>query len=330
MSVKTNQYISQTSQDTGGGPSQGIWGDCPLEDLIQSFGGGIGTFGNLIQDDFCPLASPSNTTPAIGTLGQWACWLASGMTVTDGVEEGGVAKFDGTTANKSSILTSNAGMFRFIGPTPNFVYAGGKFWMEARIALGSVAASQQGVFFGLADNTSSQINSSDTTIIASGGNTLTTTKNLLGFFNRTTTSPADWSVVYQPAAGTAVYPTGLTTIVNDVTGVNEVAYAASSPVGHGTGFVKIGMVYDPGPANPTLQAPSSPPSGQTAGNLYRPIIKFFVNGQLHPKFLTGVNVQATTFPTNCVFAPVFNYMNIAGATAPVYLDWVRFAQLGSF
>jgi hypothetical protein len=330
MSVKGNQYMTPTSQDTGRGPSSSIWGDCPIADLINWEGGGIGTFGYYCQDDFVTLPSPSNVTPAIGTLGQWAFWGAAGTTILDGVEEGGVALINGTTANKSCILTSNAGSFRFIGGSTGFAYTGSKFWMEFRIALGSVAASQQGVFIGLADNTSSQINSSDTTVIASGGNTLTTTKNLFGFFNRTTTSPADWSVVFQPAAGTAVYPTGLTTIVNDVTGANEVAYAASTDKGHGTNFVKIGMVFDPTGDRPSIFAPATPPAGQTAGTLYRPLVQFYVNGQLHPKFLSPNILQASTFPVNTLFAPVINYMNIAGATAPVYLDWVRFAQLGSF
>lgn len=330
MSVKTAQYASPTTQDTSRGPSQSIWNDCPLEDFIQAFGGGIGTAGFLVQDDFCPVATPSNTTPAIGTLGQWACWFATGMTLTDGAEEGGVAKFDGTTANKSSILTSNAGMFRFIGGSTAFNYTGGRFWMEARFAVGSVSASQQALFIGLADNTSSQINSSDTTIIASGANTLTTTKNLLGFFMRTTTNPSDVSVVYQPAGGTAVYPTGLTTIVNDVTAAHMAAYAASTDVGKGTGFVKIGMTFDPTPANISVRAPASPPAGQTAGNLYKPLFKFYVNGQLHPKFIDPGIAQATTFPVNAVFSPVINYMNEAGSTAPIYLDWVRFAQLASF
>lgn len=329
MAVISAQYRTPVSQDTGRLPSQSIWGDCPLADLMFMHGG-LDNSGTLVQDDFCPVATPSNTTPAIGVLGQWACWLASGMTVVDGVEEGGVVKLDGTTANKSSILTSNAGAFRFIGGSTGFAYTGGKFWMEFRIALGSIASSQQGVFIGLADHTSSQINSSDTTIIASGANTLTTTKNILGFFNRTTTGPADWSVVYQPAGGTAVYPTGLTALVNNVTAANQAAYAASTDKGQGTGFVKIGMVYDPTPGNPSIVAPSSPPSGQTAGVLYKPLFKFFVNGQQHAKFIDPGIAKATTFPTNCVFSPVVNYMNEAGATAPVYLDWVRFAQLSSF
>lgn len=328
MAVQTNQYLTPTSQDTSRGPSQSVWQQIPLEDIIG--GGGIGGGGLLIQDDFCPAPTPSNTTPAIGTFGQWACWMASGTTITDAIEEGGVININGTTANKSAILTSNSGGFRFMGPSTAFVYSGGPFAMEMRIALGSVAASQQGIFFGVADNTGSQINSSDTTIIASGGNTLTTTKNIIGLFNRTTTSPADWSVVYQPAAGTAVYPTGLTTIVNDITAANMKAYAASTILGQGTNFVKLGMVFDPTPGNPSVAAPASPPSGQTAGTIYKPLFKFYVNGQLHSKFIAPVNAQAAAFPVNAVFSPVFNYMNIAAGTAPVYLDWLRFAQVQSF
>jgi hypothetical protein len=328
MAVKTAQQGNVISQDTSRGPSNGVWSDCPLDDFIQNFGGGIGTPGYLVQDDFCPVATPSNVTPAIGTLGQWAVWAAATMTIVDAIEEGGVAKISGTAANTSFILTSNAGMFRLVGATANFNLFG-KLWFECRLALGSVSASQQGVFVGLADNTGSQINSSNTTVIASGGNTLTTTKNILGLFNRTTTGPADFSVVYQPAAGTAVYPTGLTTLVNSVTGANMKAYAADTDIGHGTGFVKLGMKFDPNPQQ-SLLAPASPPSGQTAGTLYPPNLTFYVNGQQLPFFLNKAILQAATFPTGCVFSPVIQYMNVAGAGAPIYVDWIRIAQLASF
>src|SRR4029077_558922 len=269
VAVKTSQYISQIAQDTSRGPSMGVWGDCPVEDFYQGLGGGIGTAGYIADDDFFPagLMTINQVSNAFGvaSFGKWAAWFGSAtLTILDAVEEGGVLKINSssTDANKSIVLTSLTSMFRFIGGSTGFAYTGGKFWMECRIALGSIAASQQGVFIGLADNTSSQINSSDTTIIASGGNTLTTTKNLFGFFNRTTTSPADFSVVYQPAAGTAVYPTGLTTVVNDVTGANVKAWAASTDKGQGTNYVKLGMVWDPNPSNPSIAAPSSPPSGQ--------------------------------------------------------------------
>lgn len=326
FAVNTADYGPITS-DSSRGPSATIWRDCPITLIQEQAMEGAG--GMHIWDDFLLAPEPS-AGAAIASYGSWASWGAAGTTITDAIEEGGVLKINGTTANKSFILTSDTGCFRFMGPTSAFVYSGGKFWAEWRIALGSIAASQQGVFLGVADQTSSQINSSDTTIVASGGNTLTTTKNLFGFFNRTTTSPADFSFVYQPASGTAVYPTGLTTVVNDVTGSNIAAYAASTIKGQGTGFVKIGMIFDPTPANPSIFAPSSPPSGQTAGLLYKPLIRIFVNGVQHAKFLAPANTQATTFPVNAIFSPVFNYMNIVGATAPVYMDWMRFAQLPSF
>lgn len=327
MAVLTAGYDANTVTNTSRGPSASIWEDCPVM-LIkeQSMEGSGGTY---IWEDF-DLAPEPSAGAAIASYGRFSSWGAAGTTITDAVEEGGVAKINGTTANKSFILSSNAGAFRFLGGSTGYAYTGGKFWMEFRIALGSIAASQQGVFVGLADNTSSQINSSDTTIIASGGNTLTTTKNLFGFFNRATTGPADFSFVYQPAAGTAVYPTGLTALVNNVTGANIAAYAASTDKGQGTGFVKIGMLYDPTPSNGSVLAPSSPPSGQTAGTLYKPLFRFYVNGLLHAKFINPGIAQAAAFPTNAVFSPVFNYMNIAGGTAPVYLDWLRFAQLPSF
>lgn len=316
--------IAPASLDTTRRPSAGLWQDCPWDALISNPGMGIGIF-----DDFETIPSIS-TAAAIGTVGRWAAWLASGQTILDGVEEGGVAKFDGTTTAKSTILTSNAGSIRIVGPTAAFALLGGRFWGEMRIALGSVASSQQGVFFGLADHTSSQINSGDTTIMASGGNTLTNTKNLIGVFNRTTTSPADFSAVFQPAGGSAVFPTSLTTLVNTVTGANMAAYAASTPKGQGTGFVKIGFKINLSTQLPFKAAPASPPSGQTQGTLYRPSIQFFVNGVAAPAFLSPNIIQAATFPNNCLFSPVFNYINIAGATAPVYVDWLRFAYEGTF
>lgn len=333
------KYGGGIVQDTGREPSGAIWGKTGInvDELIQCPGRGI-----HIWDDFAPIATPS-AAAAIGTLGQWANWSAATFTVADAVEEGGVASLLGTAANTSFILTSNAGAFRFNGGSTAFNLTGGKFAMEMRIGLASISASLQGIFFGLADNTSTQINSGNTTVIASGGNTLTTLKNVLGVFNRTTTGPADFSAVYQPAGGTAVYPTGLTTLVNTVNGnapttiggtataANIAAYAASTDKGKGTGFVKIGMVFDPGPGNPAVVCPATPPTGQTAGTLYQPTLTFWVNGVPCPHFLNRTAIMnATTFPTNCVFSPVFQYMTIGGTGSAVYLDWIRFAQFGSF
>jgi hypothetical protein len=57
--------------------------------------------------------------------------------------------------------------------------------------------------------------------------------------------------------------------------------------------------------------------------LFKPLIRFYVNGLVLPAFLDTTNLAATTFPTGCCFAPVINYMNVAGGTAPNYVDWIR-------
>lgn len=319
--------------ELGRAPSSSVWYDCPVNDLRQSFPGqdGIGQGGVVIGDDFCPAGSYAVSALGIGTLGPWAMWqgTSNSVALADGVEEGGVISMLGaTTADTQFMLSSIASMFRFVGPTAAYTLSGGKFWMEARIALGSIAASQQGVFFGLCDHTSSQITSATKTIITTGENTLATTKNLIGFFNRTTTCPNDFSVVYQPAGGTAVYPTGLTTCVTTATGAAMSAYAASSPKGQGTGFVKLGMRYDPTPQNTAIPCTSATQL-QTAGQLYRPYFTFYVNGLKLPTFLTNVDCQVSTFPNNCTYAPAFVYGYLAGST-PVYLDWLYFAQMSSF
>lgn len=313
------------AQDTTRAPSPAVWKDISWSKMIAD----PARHGIAIFDDFDRLPY-SLTTNAESNFGQWDAWIGSSQTIGDGIEEGGVAKLDGGSANKSTTLSTRTGCFRFVGASTGYTLVGKKFAMEFRIALGSVSASQQGVFIGVADHTSSAISSSDTTIQASGGNTLTTTKNIFGFFNRTTTGPADWSVVYQPAAGTAVYPTGLTTLVNTVTGSNMSAYAASTDKGKGTGFVKIGMRFDPTGSAQFTAAPATCPSGQTAGTVYRPTVTFYVNGVQAPAFLHPGILQAATFPLTSVYSPVINYMNIAGGAAPIYLDWVRFGQGASF
>ncbi len=311
--------------DTSREPSAQLWMDCPWNSLVARPASGV-----TLWEDFTVLPSIA-TSGAVGTAGQWSAWYgATTLTIADQPEEGGVIKIDTSTtdANKSVILTTKTSSFRFMGASTAYKFNGGRFWMEFRIALGSVAASQQGVFIGVADHTGGQINASDTTIIASGGNTLTTTKNVLGFFNRTTTCPSDFSLVYQPAAGTAVYPTGLTTPALTTGGAAMTAYAASTDKGQGTGFIKIGMRYNKN--GPVRVAPSTCPSGQTAGTKYQATLEVFVNGIRAAAFLNPGIMQAATFPLTSAYAPVIQYMNVASGTAPIYLDWVRYAQEASF
>ncbi len=330
MAVKTNRYRNRTVQDTSRGPSNAIWGDCPIIALREGLGGGgEDTFGFLIEDDFVATGTPGSTA-AITSMGQWAAWCAASTTVTDAAQEGGVFVVTNSgTASKSLTLASNAGAFRMVGASTNFKHYG-KLWFECRVALGvSVAASQQAVFVGLADNTGSQINSSDVTVIASGGGTIGTVKNAIGFINRTATNPADFGFAFCPAGGSVVHPTNLQTLVTTVAGAVLAPWAVGTD-GVGTGYVKLGFVWDPTADNPAIPITSAS-SGQTAGAVKVPLIQVFVNGQLAPAFLTSTNTDITTFPVNAVFSPVISVMNIqtGGSATNAYIDWIRVAQLGT-
>lgn len=316
--------------DTSRKLSAGVWGDCPFTTMRARPGEGV-----FIFDDFERLPF-SLTTNAESCFGQWDAWIGTTGSIGDGIEEGGAAKFDNSGANKACTLSTRTGSFRFVGATTAYNLNPGRMWMEFRIAVGSIAASQHGVFIGFADHTGSAISSSDTTIVAANAVSLTTTKNLFGVFKTATdASPtglltADWSAVYQPAAGTAVYPTGLKTLMTTVSSAVMAAYAASTDKGHGTGYVKIGMTYDPTGNTKYRAAPATCPSGQTAGLLYKPVIQFYVNGVPAPAFLDKGILQAATFPLTSVYSPVICYQNLVGSTAPVYIDWVAFGQEASF
>lgn len=318
-------------QETQRAPSSSIWYDCPVEDLRQSFPGFVNTGqgGILVGDDFVT-AGQSGTT-GLQSFGQWSCWggTTTAVAVTDAVEEGGVLKILGaTTAHTQFVLSSLAGAFRLEGPTSAFALTGGKWWMECRIAVGGVTTGNMGIFCGFMDNTSS-VTGAANRCLASGGDAVATTNNSIGFVYRESVGN-DWTVSFCPAGGSVVYPTNLTTLVNTVTGSNLSAYAASTVKGQGTGFVKLGMRFDFTGQNRAIPCTSAT-ANQTVGTLYQPIITFYVNGQRLPTFLAAADLQLSTFPNNCLFAPTFGYDWETGTTAAAaYLDWMYFAQMSTF
>lgn len=327
MAVKTVQYVNNQSQDTSRGPSQGIWGDCPIEDPIQGFGGGIGTFGFKTEDDFT-IAGNLAQTNAIGNFGQWGSWIdTNGVLGTDPMEEGGVILLsDGGNASVGMNIGSNAAAYQIITGATAFPLKG-KLWFECRVAVGSITTGKRDAFIGLMDNTAAPVQA-DNVFAKATSNALVTTNGCLGFHFRSTTNPTDVGLAFNVAGGTVQYPTNLQTLSLTVAGAALTAYAAVSN-GNGTGFIKLGFVFDPTADNPA-QIISSASSGQTAGNVAKPLLKVFVNGQIAPAFLTSTNVQAATFPANKM-APVIGYMSRSGTSAGgLYVDWIRVCQLGSF
>jgi hypothetical protein len=310
-------------QDTTRGPSPSLWGDFPIDTIFQGAGGSGGnTPGFFFFDEFEVCGLPALN--AASQFGKWACWADTGSTFTDSMQEGGVLKLVAAAAGNQVCLGSTTGSFRLVSGATGYPYQG-KLWFEARIALGALTTGISDFFIGLADNTASQMCSASGLIVAAAGNTLVTAKNLLGFHKRATTNFNDVGVAYNVAGGVVQYPTNLQTLITTVTGNPMAPYTAVANA-PSTGFVKLGMLFDPTPANPSVIAAASV-NGQVSGQLYKPVLQFFVNGQLVQTFLASINLQAATFPIGYL-APCIVF-GAQSATPAGYVDWIRVGQLGT-
>ncbi len=317
MSLKTVDYAANLAASTQRGPSESIWASCPVEDLLQD-----PSLGTIFFDDFLVAGQPA--TNAASSMGQWACWADTSATITDAGEDAGVVILTPASTSGQVTLASNAGSSRLVSAATGFPLQVGKFWFEARVAVGSILSGKRDLFVGLCDNTTTQIASAANLVCATAGNTLITTPNLFGFHFRSTSNPTDVGLAFNVAGGTVQYPTNLQTLSLTVAGAALTAYAAVTN-GNGTGFIKLGFLYDPNAAPVTI---SSASSGQTAGQTFKPLIKVFVNGVAAAAFLTSTNLQAATFPTGRM-GPVICMG--AKSTAPTaYIDWIRVAQLANF
>lgn len=317
MSVQTLDYLSSGS-DTGRGPSLSLWGSCPITDILEDPSKGMHFF-----DDFLVAGQPALN--AASSMGQWACFADTASTITDAAQEGGVVKLLNTANPKQIILASNTGSFQFCTAATGYPLKG-KMWFECRVAVGSITTAIRDFFIGLCDNTTSQICSANNLVVSTSTNTLVTTPNLFGFHFRATTNPTDVGLAFNVAGGTVQYPTNLQTLSLTVAGAALTAFAAVTN-GNATGFVKLGFVFDPTGGNPP-KIISSASSGQTAGNVAKPLITIYVNGQPAAAFLTSTNVQAATFPVGFM-SPVIAFGTQTNSGAG-YIDWIRVAQVASF
>lgn len=341
MAVKTNQYITRLTQDTSRGPSRGIWGDCPVENFLQT-PGDVQDSGNYFFDDFIMFpglfagtAGQTASAAYLGQLGQWGVWSDQyGATVTDANLEGGVIGFNpGSHNTVNTTLSSTAGAFRLINPVTPYPL-GQKLWFECRVALGSISTTKRDFFVGLADGAVANTVLTATAGFFSGANLILATSSspgLLGFHFRQTTNPTDVGVVYNIQGGTPQYPTNLQTLINTVTGTPNVIYAAANGAAT-AGFVKLGFVFDPTPGNESVAVSASPSTSQTTGVVTKPAIQFFVNGQVCATFLDlSHNIQQGNFPATWL-APTIAYLSgsaSAATTSTAYIDWIRVAQLAN-
>lgn len=329
MANKSVVYLANTAANTERGPTEAIWGapgspNAWVADFIQD-----PRLGMYFYDDFLVAGYVAGAAAVTGSLGQWSVYLGSTATVGDGGIVGGGLQFNPAsiavssgTSTPTTAIAGLAGSFQITANSSGASALQGRLAFEARVMLTSVAASQRDAFVGLADQTTPA--SGLPFLVLSGGSSqmLTTTRNLIGFYNADQGRGQDWAFVFQLASTAPVFCSNLNSLVSRVTG---------SAIAAGT-FYKLGFVYDPNAQTQTIGTASD---GQTVGAIAKAMIKVYVNGVQAAAFLTQQqNILTASFPTG-IMAPLVAFANCSSSgtgnsatsqSGQMVIDWLRVAQ----
>lgn len=317
MSVRTIRAARNLSANTDRGPSDAIWSNCPIADFQQD-----PQIGMHFYEDFLLSGNADMTSAYKNSIGQWSTYGYAGSLLADGAAEGGVLTMGADGDQEGVTLESASGSYRLV--TTSTLALNGKLWFEAKIARSSIATAKGDFFVGLCTPSLSSGLPAAAIPITTTDDTLSTTPSFIGFHSTSSTGtrggPTEVAVAFNLASGTVNYPTNLTTLM---------ASTGQTVLAGGT-FVKLGFIFDPFAQMKQISAATA---RQTAGQVKRALIRFFVNGVEAPTFLTSDDVQNATagqaFPTGFM-APCISVMNTTGSTPPTMsTDFIRVAQLAN-
>ena len=142
----TNVIQYRDATDTNRGPSPIIWGDCPWLEIEAQVGQGNG--GYSFFDDF--VNAPDHLTNVIhgaAQVGKYQVFTSDGSAAVGNVSAAGGALF------MNSVESNKGASVRTGGAAFNLATLSKKLWFEARVKVGSVADTKNGVFLGLYDDT---------------------------------------------------------------------------------------------------------------------------------------------------------------------------------
>ncbi len=301
--------------NTDRGPSNAIWGDCPWETYRNDSAQGM-----IFEDDFTVVGNATMSSAYAGSIGQWSTYGYAGAQLNDGAKEGGVIKLSSDGDNEGLTLLSSAGTYRFV--TTSTLALNRKMWFEARIAKSSIVTAHLTCFVGLMSPTlSSGLPVLAQPLLSATDDALSTACDSFGFILSGTTStrggPTEVGAGFNLTSGTVNYPTNCTAMM---AGTGQTVLAADT-------YVKVGWIFDPaGPYRQIVNATAR----QTAGQVRRALIRFFINGLEHTTFLTSDDVANATatqaFPT-AFMCPVISMMNMASQSSDyMACDWIKIAQ----
>jgi hypothetical protein len=359
MAVNTAHYVPALSQDTSRAPSQGLWFDCPDDDLSQFGDGSPGSQGIAGFDDFNEFPDSAatilgqNAYNAQAQMAGWDVWLGnnSGLLLGSAADttnlplEGGViGMYGGSTAIDITMCKGVQGM-RLISPATGYPMQG-KTWFECRIAVSTVTSAYMDLFLGFMDHGYGGTNiTSAASSCFSATNTLKTGSGnggCIGFWKRATSNPTDVAFAYNVNNGTVQLPgttsTLQTMLLNSgfapfATGTGGAGglttLATTNGVPNANAFVKLGFKFDPTPGCLQGLATSAVTANQTVGTIYSQRVQIFVNGQRLGWFLTTSDVQAATFPSTYL-VPTIGYRSGGTGTGKAYIDWIKYASIGTY
>jgi hypothetical protein len=299
---------SQTVPDTSRGMSSNLWGNMPNWNSVT----------NKVYDDFNRVGNANMTSAYAGSLGAWSIYGYAGATVSDAGLEGGVLGLTSDGDNEGVCILSSTGSFRFV--TTSTLALNKRMAFEARVAKSTVVTAKGDMFVGLMAPTLSSGLPAAAQPITTTDDTLMTAGDFFGFHFTATTGtrggPTEVGVAFELASGTINYPTNCTTLMAST---GNTVLAANT-------YVKVGWVFDP---NGPMKRVTAATARQTAGQVIKALVRFFVNGIELPTFLGSADVANATaaqaFPTSFM-SPVFATMNAAAAGQIAYIDWIACAQ----
>lgn len=290
MSHATIQHKSTTTVTRG--PSNNIWADCPVLEMIVDPSKGIHFF-----DDFINFAQHD----AAADSGQYDVYIDTGVAIEQQVGDGGtgfgaadgngVAEVTGNDAdNDEGNLTSHGPMIQVSDTAADAK----KMWFECRVKKASIADQALGVFAGLSfdDGAGESLAKADAMVDDTGA---TGAFSYLGFHNDLADGDALNLIVRAEGGAETEIIAGVHTWVADT-------------------YVKLGMVYDPDGCEQY--------GGETTDK-----IAIFVNGVAQSTFITATQIAAATFPDGEPLG--LSLLTKVGATAEskAQMDWWRVAQL---
>lgn len=126
-----------TTEDSSRGPSNNIWADCPVLEIIRDPGKGIYFF-----DDF--VATPNVAAGAEANYGIYKGFASTGGSVTEGSSIFGEKTLSSDGDDEGASLATVSKPFKI-------ARGQGRFWFEARVKTSTTTDTKHGMFVGLID-----------------------------------------------------------------------------------------------------------------------------------------------------------------------------------